>query len=247
MKVPKFSKALRSGFTLVELLVVISIIAVLAGVAMPAMTGVIERGQQTKVISDARQIYLALKMYAGDNDGLFINNSGAMDNANQAFRELLVEGRYLTTEKIFNVAKSKWCQGTTNKPLENTANITAADADKLMQEGVNHFGFVGGLNDASTPSYPLIVDGPTSQSTAQEFSYSTNEGLKGGLWKGKVTIVVFVDGSAKSEKTYSDGNNIVKTLRPKSSTGEANKNLIQVDTDWLAGTKLLLPLNPTGS
>ncbi len=245
MKVPKFPKALRSGFTLVELLVVISIIAVLAGVAMPAMTGVIERGQQTKVISDARQIYLALKMYAGDNDGLFIANSTAYNTSNEAFRELLKEGKYLTTEKIFNVAKSKWCQGTTNKPLENTTNIT--DLNQLMKEGVNHFGFVAGLSDASTPSYPLIVDGPTSESTTTEFSYSTNEGLKGGLWKGKTTIVVYVDGSAKAEKTYSSGNNIVKTLRPKSSSSEQDKNLIQVDADWLVGAKLLPPLNPTGN
>ena len=57
----------HAAFTLIELLVVISIIAILAGLAMPAMTGVLRSGKQTKAANNARQIGLALRLFAGDS------------------------------------------------------------------------------------------------------------------------------------------------------------------------------------
>ena len=54
----------RAAFTLIELLVVISIIAIFAGLAMP---GVLRSGKQTKVANNARQIGLALRLFAGDS------------------------------------------------------------------------------------------------------------------------------------------------------------------------------------
>lgn len=48
-----------SAFTLIEMLVVISIIAVIAAFAVPAMTGALTRSQLTQAVSNSRQIYLA--------------------------------------------------------------------------------------------------------------------------------------------------------------------------------------------
>ena len=44
------------AFTLIELLVVISIIAILAGIALPVFGEVKIRGDQTKALSNAKQI-----------------------------------------------------------------------------------------------------------------------------------------------------------------------------------------------
>ena len=65
-----------AAFTLIELLVVISIIAVLAGIALPVYSTVHERGSQTKDLSNAKQIALACKLYATDNDGKFPDKDG---------------------------------------------------------------------------------------------------------------------------------------------------------------------------
>jgi prepilin-type N-terminal cleavage/methylation domain-containing protein len=57
---------LESAFTLIEMLVVISIIAVLAAFAVPALTSALTKGQMTGTMNNARQFYLAAQQMALD-------------------------------------------------------------------------------------------------------------------------------------------------------------------------------------
>jgi prepilin-type N-terminal cleavage/methylation domain-containing protein len=194
-----------SAFTLIELLVVIAIIAILASIALPVFSTVQIRGKQTKDMSNGKQIGLALKQFALDNDGQFpdkvyVNfNTAYSDPAavplvagstsNDAFRWLFPN--YVTSEDIFVVPSSTFSPTGADNIIDSTTTLSGA----TLIAGENAYAYVAGLNDTSNPQMPLVAD--AFNSVANPTSYSPDKTAPGGVWGGTKAIIILVDGSGK--------------------------------------------------
>ena len=173
-----------AAFTLIELLVVISIIAVLAALIMPSLTTVTMNAQMVDALNNARQIGLAMRMYAGDNNGNFVSGTNAYAQpiafSNDAFRSLVPT--YVDNEKIFTIPRAVVGSTTTNKTNPYT---------NILTPGQNAFAYVEGLNSSSNSNWPLIVDEDNGSGY-----YTSQDGVVGGQFKGTKAVVIHTDISA---------------------------------------------------
>ncbi len=64
-------KSIKKGFTLVELLVVVAIIGLLAGIAVVSVNSVRIKARDARRIADIKQIQNALELYNNEKGGLY--------------------------------------------------------------------------------------------------------------------------------------------------------------------------------
>src|SRR4051812_18234684 len=65
----KIANRRHHGFTLVELLVTIGIIAILMSMLMPALSRAKQKANKIECMNNVRQLGLSATLYAGDHDG----------------------------------------------------------------------------------------------------------------------------------------------------------------------------------
>lgn len=73
---------MRRGFTQIELLVVIGILAMLAAILFPVLAQSKAAAKRTECVSNVRQLSAAMLMYVEDQDGHFPVRIGGTDNEN---------------------------------------------------------------------------------------------------------------------------------------------------------------------
>jgi prepilin-type N-terminal cleavage/methylation domain-containing protein len=167
---PKMSR----GFTLVELLVVIVIIAALAGLTAPLVMKQVKNADKIQAVSNARQVGLALFEFEGEyssfpDDATAVAVKEATDtalvsgnSANDRLRQLIRAG-LIQSEDVFFTKTSY-----TKKPDNVTEN------DKALAKGEVGFGMVvttdnKGLSSSGNPSRPLLATPFTSALNKPEF------------------------------------------------------------------------------
>jgi prepilin-type N-terminal cleavage/methylation domain-containing protein len=216
--------ALRAAFTLLELLVVVAIIAILAGAAMPVYAIVMRNSRMNAAMQSARQIGLALRLYANDYDGTYPQKRNTYDQeivtSNDAFRSLIPT--YIDNEKVFAVTGSK---------AGATADNHITETTQMLEAGENHWAYIAGLNSGSNSNWPLIADHTDGAGT-----YSTKENTLGGTWLATKSAVIFTDGSARVVPLMGGGE---KRYLPRHD--DKTKNALLVGEYMGDGVKLLEP------
>jgi prepilin-type N-terminal cleavage/methylation domain-containing protein/prepilin-type processing-associated H-X9-DG protein len=94
----------RSAFTLIELLTVIAIIGVLAGLLLPALNGAREKGRRMACMANLHQMGIAILSYASDYQNhtptADYNNDPTNPRGKVNWAQALINGNYATA-KIF--------------------------------------------------------------------------------------------------------------------------------------------------
>jgi prepilin-type N-terminal cleavage/methylation domain-containing protein len=247
-----------TAFTLIELLVVITIIAILASVALPAFIGVQERAQQTKDLSNIKQIGLLLKQFATDNNGAFPNKApgGGGDynvaatalttgnSSNDAFWWLFPT--YTTSEDIFVVPGSQYTTANPDNLLDvggSSARVNTLKGSTATTTGECAYSYITNLTDTSNAGFPLVADGwIPGMGTAASPAYDASKANKGGVWAAKKAVVLFIDASAQIMKCTASGATPSLSVVRTGHTYSIFDSTHGADTGdvWLAATNLQL-------
>src|SRR5882672_11240920 len=80
------------GFTLIELMIVVAIIGILAGIAIPQFANLVSKSQEGRTKANLGTLRSALSIYYGDTEGWYPAGNGA---ANNGLATLTLGGKYL--------------------------------------------------------------------------------------------------------------------------------------------------------
>ncbi|MDR2372241.1 MAG: type II secretion system GspH family protein [Puniceicoccales bacterium] len=181
------------GFTLIELIVVISIIGVLMGLILPSISGVIERSKKSAARNCVKKIVDAYLMYREDKGGFVKTDGGSMGNIKDFALTLAREG-LLNDPNCYVFASDAKAQSI-NKVKKNTI----VHGDGITE--VDCWGNSSGLDDSF--SVLIAIDVPDScQPNTTPIIWTRGLG-EGGAWSDnsvfgkKGGFIAFLDGQVK--------------------------------------------------
>lgn len=126
----------KYGFTIIELLIVIAIIAMLAAMLFPAFSGARERARRTTCVNNLRQIMAAYEMYADD----WFENYPAKPESIYSF----IYPQLIKTPQTF------WCPSTISRGIRAPDKIDSSNYN-------NSYAFVFGLTTSNNCPNPVPI------------------------------------------------------------------------------------------
>ena len=184
----------KKGFTMVELLAVVTILGVLAIVAIPSTKYLIERGKENYYVAQKNQIELAAKEYLKDNPQLLPGEIGGQKTI--TLRELIAH-KYIsnvknqkkencdkneTTVKVTRISKTKYtyavtliCPNYQDKKESNQNNPKPIIDYEIINKNI------GDENTSSTAEFKIIITiRAADSSSASRIKYYKYRVLSGG-------------------------------------------------------------------
>jgi len=183
------------GFTLVELLVVIGIIALLISILLPSLNKARETANRVKCASNLRQIGQAILLYANDNHGIYPRTYYSASNPPLVPNVMGWQSEL--TDPAWNgyAPPPSWCSGygtagsgINNVPqclylLLNTTDITAA-VFTCPSSGAAPDNYGGGSNTSASQSNFSVIQTNLSYSYANPYPDLTASGSGFRLTQG---------------------------------------------------------------
>ena len=183
----------RKGFTLTELLAVMAILVVLAGIAPASIFKSLKRAALAQAINNAKQVKLALDSFATDFDGQYpsddtgeyvLEGGTGSTYSNDYFGQMFFAG-VTESEKIFWVKNS--AVASKFAPDNKVKEGGKVQPDLVLQEGDVHWAYITDQTNLDTGSRPLILEG---------YTRGTSE-WDPNIWDRKV-IIGHIDGSFRA-------------------------------------------------
>ncbi|MGQ9731654.1 MAG: type II secretion system protein, partial [Candidatus Zipacnadales bacterium] len=136
----------NQGFTLIELMIVIAIIAILAAILFPVFNSARRKSLQASCVSNLRQLTTAMKMYAQDSDDRFPYALYA-DPQRSAWGDVIFQG-YVSNDQIYDCPAG-------NLRMDRLTGVNVAQSRFIRAyEGYAGVGYSYGLN-AMEPNMSL--------------------------------------------------------------------------------------------
>ena len=169
------------GFTLVEILVVVTIIGILLALVVPAVTRALTKSQQATDVSNAKQLGTILLAEAVENNGVYPTTDTA--NPPQPLTTSTQLCNTLIQKDLLTDAKVVTGRGST--PLSGNTIVAGNVA----------FGYVSGLTTSDNGRLPLLFTRDTTVTIAA--NTVTYGNIAANPWGGSGVAVFMVGNSAE--------------------------------------------------